>query len=357
MKPTICFFGIYDPTYSRNQVLAQGFEANGFEVISCQVDPRQYPGLTKYWQLIKAWYRLKTKVDWVLAAYPGQTVVPLARLFSPRHRLIFDAFTSLYDSNVDDRRLYSRYSLGGLRDWCLDWLGLHLADQVITDTLADGDYFVSQFGVSASKISRVFVGTAIKFDENLATKPDPSGTFLVHFHGTFIPLQGIEYIIRAAKILEAESNIRFRIIGDGQESGKITKIATDLQLNNVEFLPRMPFSQLIEKMAEADVVLGIFGTSSKSSRVIPNKVFEGLAQGKAIITAGTPALRELLTDQENVLFCRAGDPADLAAKILALKNSPPLNQALAKAAKKLFSEKLSPRSLVLELAVLLEKQK
>jgi hypothetical protein len=50
---SICFFGIYDKNYSRNRVLARGFEAHGVHVIHASVDPRQFSSWKKYVELFK----------------------------------------------------------------------------------------------------------------------------------------------------------------------------------------------------------------------------------------------------------------------------------------------------------------
>jgi len=62
-------------------------------------------------------------------------------------------------------------------------------------------------------------------------------------------------------------------------------------------------------------VLGIFGTSAKAGRVIPNKVFQALACGAPVVTADTAAARELLRDGESALLVPPGDPEALAAAI------------------------------------------
>ena len=46
-------------------------------------------------------------------------------------------------------------------------------------------------------------------------------------------------------------------------------------------------------MAEADVVLGLFGDVDRAMRAIPNKVYEGLAARKAVMNMDSPALREI----------------------------------------------------------------
>ena len=41
-------------------------------------------------------------------------------------------------------------------------------------------------------------------------------------------------------------------------------------------------------VAEHDVCLGIFGTTDKAPRVVPNKVYQGVASGCAVVTSDTP---------------------------------------------------------------------
>ena len=122
-----------------------------------------------------------------------------------------------------------------------------------------------------------------------------------------------------------------------------------MNIHNISFIAPVPYGELPVLMAQADVCLGIFGDSPKTDLVIPNKVYEAIAMGKAIITADTPAIRELLNDKENVLFCRKADARDLADKIRLLKNSPDIGDIIGKGARKLFQEKLTENILTAEL--------
>src|SRR3954468_24656499 len=103
---TLLYFGIYDRKYARTLVIQHGFERNGWKVEECHVDPRIHRGIGKYFKLAVLGLRArKNRYDMVIVGFPGQTVVLFARLLFGL-RIVFDAFLSLYDSNVFDRKLY-----------------------------------------------------------------------------------------------------------------------------------------------------------------------------------------------------------------------------------------------------------
>ena len=125
--PSVCFFGIYDPSYSRNRVLVRGFEENGYKVFHCRVDPKKHKGILKFFLLVREYLSVrKNKIDVVIVAFPGHTVVWLSRILFDSH-IIFDAFVSLYNSNVEDRKRYRAFSLHSLRDQFLDWYSMKIA--------------------------------------------------------------------------------------------------------------------------------------------------------------------------------------------------------------------------------------
>lgn len=180
-------------------------------------------------------------------------------------------------------------------------------------------------------------------------KTDLKNVFRVYFHGNFIPLQGVEYIIRAAKILLSHKDVQIKIIGAGFGYDRIRALADELGVNNVNFLGKIPLEQLPEHLLKADICLGIFGDTAKTQRVIPNKVYESIAMAKPVISADTPAMREIFADRENILFCRHADPQDLAAKILELKNDKELREKIAKGGRELFKLKASPKIIAKQL--------
>jgi glycosyltransferase involved in cell wall biosynthesis len=79
--------------------------------------------------------------------------------------------------------------------------------------------------------------------------------------------------------------------------------------------------------------------------VIPNKAFQALACGTPLVTADTPAARELLRDGQDALLVPPGDPAALAAAVGRLAEQPELAARLAAAGRKTYEERASERVL------------
>jgi len=117
----------------------------------------------------------------------------------------------------------------------------------------------------------------------------------------------------------------------------------------------MPPEELRVKIAEADVCLGIFGTSDKAKRVIPGKAFLALAMGKPLITGDSVAARELLADGKNAILCEMGSSAALADAIRRLQRDPVLRQRIGAEGRKLFENQCRPKVLGLRLARLIQK--
>ncbi len=342
----VLLFGIYDREYPRNRVLIQGLRENGYEVVHCNVDPRRYPGMRKYRMLAKEALSLrKADTDLVWVLFPGQTCVWLAWLLFPRKKIVFDVFLSLHEANVHDRKVYAPWSIRAVRDWLLDWYSIRLAGVVTLDTHKHIEMFHAKYGVDREKAVRIFIGSTLP---PVAPLPRAEGKgCLVHFQGSFIPQHGIEYIIRAAKVLESDAQIRVRFVGGGQEYEKMRALARSLDVHNIVFTGRLPeYAQVLEALREADIVLGVFGTERRAGWVIVNKVFEGMAFGKAIITSDNDAMRELCRDRENALFVKAGNPDDLAAKIMELCRDTALRERIANGAHALYAQHLTPQKLV-----------
>lgn len=343
---TVCYFGIYKSSYTRNSTLIRGLKENSVEVIECNT---REASNKKYWQLIKKHQQIKNSYDVMVVGFPGQTIMPLAWVLAKlyRKKIIFDAFVSLYDSIILDRKQYSKKSIKSLKYWLLDWFSCKLADIVLLDADEHAKYFMKTFKIRPEKLKRILVSC----DDSVMYPRENKNLydyFLVHFHGTYIPIQGVEYIMEVANILKNE-NIKFNIVGRLKDYHLEIEKVKAWGLTGVNFIDFLPYRNLAEKINEADVCLGMFGKTEKAFRCGAFKITEAMACKKPVITGETPALREFLKDRESVLFCRMADAKDLAAKILELKNNSELRKKIADGAYRIYQNLLTPKAIAKEL--------
>jgi glycosyltransferase involved in cell wall biosynthesis len=312
---TVGMVGHYDPSYSRNRIVAKALARSGAAVVHVTHRGR-FPSRTPC--LISGLRRAQP--DLVLVAFPGHSDVPAARMASLGRQtpLLFDLFTSLWETALD-RRPGTAGRLRRERYRLTDRLACSLATTVLLDTDAHIDWAVSELGIERKRFRRLWVGAD---DELMRPRRQPraaGGPFTIFFYGTFIPLHGVEHILRAQRLLEAGgSDVRLVLCGSGQTHGEMRRLAEELQLERTEFLGRRSVDELAELIAESDLCLGIFGTGPKAQRVIPNKVFDALACARAVVTADTPAARECLRHGEDAWLCPPGDPEALAGAIESL---------------------------------------
>jgi glycosyltransferase involved in cell wall biosynthesis len=347
---TVCHFGHYNPQYTRNRIIAKALRRTGAEVIQV-CDPRSF--LLRYGNIgVKG---LKTEFDLLLVGFPGHTDMPVAKLLAlAKHTpVIFDAFLSLYDSNIQDRGIVQQGGIMAKYYFMIDKLSCQLADTVLLDTDAHITYFVDTFGVNREKFRRIWAGAD---DEIMVPPPDTTEehTFTIFFYGSFIPLHGIEHIIEAARILDAQLQpVQFRIAGTGQTYVMMRQRVATLGLKNISFLGSVRYEELPGLMARSHACLGIFGTTSKVQRVIPNKVFDGLALKRPVITADTPAIRECLTHGKNIWLCPAGDGEALATAIVTLMNKQEVRRMIAEGGYEYFQNHFSIDRIAKKLTVVI----
>lgn len=335
----VAYWGTYDTGKPRNRIMIRGLRGNDVEVVECHnnvwkgiEDKSQLHGWTERLRAVVRWflgypglllrYLRLPKHDAVVVGYIGQLDVlvlwPFARLRGVP--IIWDAFMSLYNTVVEDRRLISsKHPLAHLL-FAWEWLACRAADRIVLDTKTHGQYFVDKFRLPPEKVDRVFLGAEtdifMPYSSNQleTTTNERSGSFTVLFYGQYIPLQGIETVVRAAKLTDG-NNIRWVLIGKGQESPKILDLIEELKPTNLEQIDWVPYQELITWIHNADVCLGIFGDTDKAKRVIPNKVFQILSAGRSLITGDTPAIRELVSPSENIVLVPPGNPESLASAV------------------------------------------
>jgi len=163
----------------------------------------------------------------------------------------------------------------------------------------------------------------------------------VLYYGTFIPNHGVKYIVEAARILQDDPDIQFELIGEGPTKAEALALVKRYGLEQVAFVSWVDKQALPYRAAEADLCLGAFGTTPQSIITVQNKIYEGLALRKCVVTGDAPTVRQALTHGEHVWLCERANPESLARAILTLRQDPDLREALAKNGHELFEERFT----------------
>jgi glycosyltransferase involved in cell wall biosynthesis len=353
-------FGTYTASHPANRLLAATFEAAGVELAVCHEPLWErtrdknaaffgarslgrlglaYLGAA---QRLRARFRALPRPDLVVTGFNGQLDVPLARLVVGRRaRLVFAPLVTLTETLVDDRRVYRRGGLKGRAALALDRLTLESADLVLTDTEAHRAWIARRISARAHTAT-VYLGAEPSFRPT-TPRPRRAGVPLrVLFYGQYVPLHGTVVIVEAAALLEREGGIEITMIGTGPERAAVARLAAARAVSRLRFEEWVDYDQLPARLAACDVALGIFGSTSKALMVIPTKVYQAAAAGRAVVSSDTPALREVFTPEEDVLTVRDGDPRALAVMLRRLRDTPELAPRIGAAAGRLLAEHLDP---------------
>lgn len=334
-------------------MIKKGLLANDVKLIECHWAG---PIIFRYVLLSLKFLQSCRKCDVIFVAFPGNEDVPLAWVLGKffGKQVVFDAFISRYDTKVLDRHEHRPNSFMAKLDYFLDWQASFLANKVLLDTKSHITFFVKTFSLPQPKFNRIFVGTdeAVFFPR----KHGANNTIIIGFHGYYIPLQGVKYIIEAAYLLRHEMNLTFRLLGNGPDFKQCLELAKKWKLKNIEFLEPISYESLPEFISQVDIYLGgPFGRSGKAGRVIPNKVYEALAMSKPVIVGYSGATRELLTNGKDCYMVERADARKLALAIKTLVDNDNLREKIAREGHALFRKHLTTKSIGKELLSVLEK--
>ena len=284
------------------------------------------------------------RFDAIVVGYPGHFDVPAARRIARGRPVIFNPLVSLHETLVEDRRRFAAGSPAARVLRQVDRLALRRADLVVADTAENARQLAELAELDDGRLAVCFVGA-----EERLFRPgwQPAEEFHALFVGKLIPLHGLETILAAARLAP---ELRFRVVGNGQHDALLAD-----RPSNVEWVQWVEYEQLPEEYRRAGCALGVFGTSAKASRVIPNKAFQALACGAPLVTADTPAARELVTDGESAVLVPPGDAAALATAVRRLAADAELAERLARGGLEAYRAQASEEVLGLRWRALIER--
>lgn len=364
---TILYFGTYEETYPRNRIIMKSLKNMGHIVKECHISlwgnktdktvyfKRGHDAFLLLFRLLTAYPRLVLRYvslepyDVVFVGYMGHLDVLVVKFLEfitgRRKKIIFDAFISLYDTIVLDRRMIRKDSIMARCIYQLDRVSCSFADVILLDTDAHIEFFGKAFRMPGKKFFKIYAGaeTSIFYPREIQGS---AGGFKVLFMGKYTPLHGIEYIVEAADLLRNQRDLQFVFIGKGQLYKQIRTLVRNKNLKNIFFIKWVAYETLPDYIKRADICLGVFSKSAKANRVIPNKIFQAMAMGKPVISGKTDGVLECLTHRGDIFLCEPGDPAALAQAIMTLKSDANLRKRIAAKALQTFEEDLGDKAAI-----------
>lgn len=363
----VIFFGTYNvETTPRVAVLIEGLRAHNIEVVECNVplkvstaervailkQPWRLPLLG--WRIASCWLRLRAlakkmpEADAVVVGYLGQFDIHLARRLFKGIPLALDCMVT-GSGAANDRNLAAG---GGAKMKLVRWLdesAFKLSDIIIVDTIEHQKLLPQDM---QQKSVVVLVGAPEYYFDAGAKRKAKEGVepLQVIFYGNYVPLQGAPVIGRALTRLKTPMTVT--MVGAGQDEVETKRAASESANIAVTWIPWVEGHALAKLLIAQDICLGIFGTTAKAQRVVPNKVFAGAAAGCALITSDTPPQRRALGDVAR--FVPPGDDEALAMAIEELAADRSELKRLQKASHELACETFMPKAVVQPLIEMFE---
>ncbi|HEY7934795.1 MAG TPA: glycosyltransferase family 4 protein, partial [Solirubrobacteraceae bacterium] len=180
------------------------------------------------------------------------------------------------------------------------------------------DAYVASQGVSPDKILWVPHGVELgRYEELEPYEGGPAKPFRIMFLGGFVASNSLDSILDAADVLHkrGRDDVKFVMIGSGQERETLIKRARDEQLDNVDFRPAVPKREVGKVMGEADAfIYGLRDLPLYRFGISLNKLTDYLAAGRPIIFFGKSTY-DPVRDAEAGFSVPPGDPEVLADAI------------------------------------------
>ena len=354
MAKKVLFWGRFDPGYSRNRVYAALFRELGWEVDYFFV--KWFPKFGDLEAVVRGLGR-KPLPDLVWVPVCRQRDILAACRWAHRRgvKVLFDPMISAWDKKVLEQMKWKAEESRAKKLHAHETVLMNAPDMVTWDTSCHLEFCAKQFGVPREKLRVLLTGT----DETVfkpatdggARAPEPpEAVFKVLYHGAYLPLHGTEYIVEAARMTQDEG-IQWDFLGWG--AYKAATEAKAAGIKNIRFLDKVPYTDVPKVICAHDVVLGVFGTTEKASRVIGNKVYECMACARPTINEFCTGYPPEAKDCRAIKFIPPGDAKAIADAVRAYRDDWANRDAYFAEARTFFEKHLSMKVIKTQLAQIL----
>jgi glycosyltransferase involved in cell wall biosynthesis len=161
-------------------------------------------------------------------------------------------------------------------------------------------------------------------DSDFRARNNFKSTDLLLFYGGILGYaQGLEIILKAAKLLEDKPEVQFIIQGSGPEKDKLVNLKAELKVTNVHFFDPVSKSEMPSIVKAIDVALVPLKNLPLFQGAIPSKVFEALAMKKPLLLGVDGEARQHFIEKAQAgLFFLPENEEDLVRQIRQIVENP-----------------------------------
>ena len=355
MGKRVLFWGRFDHGYSKTRVNAAAFRALGWEV-----DYFDVKWCCRFGD-VEAFFRgldRRPRPDLVLVPVCRQRDIAAACRWAHRRgiKVLFDPMISAWDKKVLEQKKWKAEERRAKRLLAWEKKIMAMPDFITWDTSCHVDFAAEYLGVPREKMTPLFTGTDEEVFkpvvEDVGRVDRADGVFKVLYHGAYLPLHGTEVIVEAARMTQ-DLPIQWDFLGWG--AYKQSTEAKAAGLKNVRFLEKVPYVKVPEVICAHDIVLGVFGTTAKASRVIGNKVYECMACARPTINEFCTGYPPSAKDCKAIKFIPPGDPAALVKAVEEYRADWANKEMYFHEARAFFERELSMKVVIAQLADILKR--
>jgi glycosyltransferase involved in cell wall biosynthesis len=164
------------------------------------------------------------------------------------------------------------------------------------------------------------------------------GKFIALYAGAHGISNDLNVVLDAADVLRDHKDIAIVLLGDGKEKPNLMQRAAEMDLVNLYFISSVPKTEMSAALAATNACITILKPIDMYKTVYPNKVFDYMAAGRAIVLAIDGVVREVVQKAEAGIFVQPGNPEALAKAIKQLADTPEQTRQMGQAGRAYLEE-------------------
>ncbi len=303
--------------------LFQGLSAEeSLSVGFLAINPR-LPGSLRKLQAIKYVRTVVTSILYVaslLARVPHYDVI---HIFSASYfSFVLAPTPAMLVSKLFGKKIVLNYHSGEAEDHLARWPSAVRTLRLAHTIAVPSEYLVqifAKFGLRACAIVNTIDGFSFR-------RRKPAGKLLSNRN--FESHYGVDRVLRAFAIIHEQCpKAELTVAGDGPQRADLEQLASELQLQNVEFIGRVPPDRIAKLYDSADVFLN--GSEIDNQ---PLSILEAFACGLPVVTTNAGGIPFMVNHEETGLMVECGDYQGLAREALRLLNDESLVSRITDAA-------------------------